>query len=449
MNLRYVRVLALLLLMGSAGLAPAQKAELSALIPRIQVLADKYYPELFDLYRHFHQHPELSFQEKNTSARLATELRKLGFEVTTGIGGYGVVGVLRNGDGPTVMVRADMDALPVEEKTGLPYASKVRMLDDRGNEVPVMHACGHDLHMTVFLGVARVLTALKDSWHGTLLMVGQPAEERGAGARAMLKDGLFEKFPRPDYALALHDDSSMPAGTVGYTEGYALANVDAVDVIIRGVGGHGAYPHTTKDPIVMAAETIMALQTIVSREIEPIQPAVVTVGSIHGGTKHNIIPDEVRLQLTLRSYTDDVRNHTIQAIRRIVRGIAMANGVPEDRMPQVIVQDEFTPATYNDPALTRRVMKAIARIIGEENVWEHKPMMAGEDFSQYGRVEPKIPICIFWLGAVEPEKYEESQKKGTPLPGLHSPQFAPYPPLTIRTGVKAMSAAALDLFLGK
>ncbi len=408
-----------------------------------QVQQDLSY--LKSLYVHLHTHPELSFHEVETSKKIAAELRKLGFDVTEHVGGYGVVGVFKNGAGPTVMVRTDLDALPVEEQTGLPYASKVKTKDDQGNEVSVMHACGHDMHMTVFTGTARALIKLKDHWKGTLVMIGQPAEEKGGGARAMIADGLFERFPRPDYALALHVNSSMAAGTVGYREGYALANVDAVDIVIRGAGGHGAYPHTTKDPVVLAAETVMALQTIVSREIAPIEPAVVTVGSIHGGTKHNIIPDEVRLQLTLRSYSDKVREQTIAAIRRITRGLAIAAGVPEDRMPIVTVGDEYTPATYNDPDLTLRVAKVFKSVLGEQNVIHTEPVMGGEDFGRYGRVEPKIPICIFWLGAVAPEKVEEARKTGKSLPSLHSSLFAPVPEPTIRTGVKAMTSAVLDL----
>ena len=437
-----------ILLLAVLGRPALSQTPAAALKGDMEKFVNREYPDLDKLYKFLHSHPELSFQEKNTSALIASQLRKLGFEVTEHVGGYGVVGLLRNGKGPTVMIRTDMDALPVAEKTGLPYASKVKAVDDRGNEVPVMHACGHDIHMTVFVGTARLLARFKKHWRGTLMMIGQPAEERGAGARAMLADGLFKRFPRPDYAIALHDNAALPAGKVAYTKGYALANVDAVDIIIHGIGGHGAYPQTTKDPIVMAAETIMALQTIVSREINPREPAVVTVGSIHGGTKHNIIPDKVHMQLTLRSYSMDVRNQMIAAIKRITRGIAEANGLPKDRMPEVIVQDEFTPATYNDPALMDRLVKAFKAVLGEKNVLKTDPVMGGEDFGQYGRVEPKIPISIFWLGAVDPVKYREHVEKGTPLPSLHSPFFAPLPEPTIKTGVKAMSAAALEL-LGK
>jgi len=418
----------------------------ASLREQVQSLVDREYPGLFDLYRHLHTHPELSLHEEKTGQRVAEELKQAGLEVTARVGGYGVVGVLRNGNGPTVLVRTDLDALPVKEQTGLPYASQARAVDDQGNEVDVMHACGHDVHMTVFVGVARLLTALKDRWQGTLVMIGQPAEEKGAGARAMLKDGLFARFPKPDYCIALHDKADLETGVIGYVEGFALGNVDSMDITIRGVGGHGAWPHKTKDPIVLAAETVLALQTIVSREIPPGEPAVVTVGSIHGGTKHNIIPDEVKLQLTLRSYTDEVRAQTIAAIKRITRGLAEAAGLPEDRMPTITLREgEFTPATYNDPALTRRLAAAFKNWFGDANVRPMKPVMGGEDFSEYGRTQDKIPLCLFWLGAVKPEAVAESEKSGKSLPSLHSSHFAPAPEPTLKTGVTAMTAAVLEL----
>ncbi len=403
------------------------------------------YPSLEELYKHLHRQPELSFQEEKTAARIAEELQKLGFEVTTKIGGHGLVGVMKNGAGPTLLIRTDLDALPITEQTGLDYASTARAADDRGDEVGVMHACGHDLHMTAFVGTARMLAHFKERWRGTLVMVGQPAEERGAGARAMLADGLFTRFPRPDYCIALHTNATLPAGTVGYCKGYALANVDAVDITVFGVGGHGAYPHTTKDPIVLSAQIILALQTIVSREVKPIEPAVVTVGSIHGGSKHNIIPDRVELQLTLRSYSDDVRQQALAAIERIIKNSARAAGVPEDRLPIMKIQDEFTPATYNDPELTDRLANIFRNVLGEKSVTPVEPVMGAEDFGLYGREQPKIPICMFWLGAVAPAKFEESIKEGTPLPSLHSPIFAPDREPAIKTGVTAMTAAALEL----
>ncbi len=403
------------------------------------------YASLFELYQHLHANPELSFQEEKTAARLAEELRKAGCEVTTRVGKHGVVAVLRNGRGPTVLVRTDMDALPVKEQTGLPYASTVMVKDDEGHPLPVMHACGHDLHMACLVGTARVLAQLKGWWRGTLVLIGQPAEEQGGGARAMLADGLFQRFPRPDWCLALHDNAELPAGTVGYTPGYAHANVDSVDLIVHGVGGHGAYPHQTRDPVVLAAQIVLALQTIVSREVRPGEPAVVTVGSIHGGTRHNIIPDQVRLQLTVRSYTDDARRQLLAAIKRIARGQALAAGLPEDRLPEVKVGDDFTPATYHDPELTERLAAVFKTWFGEARVVKWKPTMGGEDFSEYGRTEAKIPICMFEVGGVKPEALQESARTGRPLPSLHSPLWAPVPEPTIKTGITAMCAAVLEL----
>jgi len=407
------------------------------------------YAALEQLYKHLHANPELSFHEEKTSARIAEELEKTGFTVTRKIGGHGIAGVLKNGSGPTVLVRTDLDALPVTENTGVDYASKVRVKDDQSNDVGVMHACGHDIHMASFVGTARLLSQLKDRWRGTLVFIGQPAEERGGGARKMLTDGLLKKFPKPDYCVAWHVASELPAGTVGFCEGYALANVNSVDITIRGVGGHGAYPHTTKDPIVMAAETIMALQTIVSREMKPIDPAVVTVGSIHGGTKHNIIPDEVHLQLTVRSYSDQAKAQTLKSIERISKGVAIAAGVPENRMPIVTVADEFTPSTYNDPALVKKMVASMQTILGADKVVPKEPVMGGEDFGEYGRTAEKISIAILWLGSIANERVQESLRTGQSLPSLHSSQFAPLPEPTIKTGVSAMTAAVLDLLNGK
>jgi hippurate hydrolase len=323
------------------------------------------------------------------------------------------------------------------------------MKDDTGKEVSVMHACGHDVHMTVFTGVAQTLMQFKNNWKGTIVLIGQPAEERSGGSIAMLNEGLYTRFPRPDYVLAYHVNSSLPAGKIGYTEGGIMASVDAVDVTIKGVGGHGAIPQSTKDPIVIAAQTVLALQTIVSREISPLEPAVVTVGSIQGGTQYNIIPDEVKMQLTLRSYSDDVRNQTIAAIKRITKGIAQAAGVPEDRLPTVQVREQYTPSNYNDIPLTQRLTKVITATLGQDNVVKTPPSMVGEDFSRYSRVEPAIPTCMFWLGAVDPKKIKESQQAGTELPSLHSALFAPLPEPAIKTGIQAMTAAVLDLFAGK
>jgi hippurate hydrolase len=414
----------------------------------VQSYIEKRYPVLESLYRHLHTHPELSFQEEKTAARLGDELGKLGFAVTLKVGGHGLVGVLKNGPGPTLLIRTDLDGLPVKEQTGLPYSSQGRGRNDQGEEVDVMHACGHDIHMTAFVGAAELLAGARGQWSGTLVMIGQPAEERGAGARAMLKEGLFTRFPKPDYCIALHCSSTLLSGTIGTVEGYALASVDSVDVLVKGVGGHGAWPHAAKDPIVLSAEIIMALQTIVSRELPPIEPAVLTVGSIHGGTKHNIIPEEVKMQLTLRAYSDDVRNHMVAAIRRITAGLAAAAGLPEKLHPVVTVKDEFTPATYNDPELTRRLSRVLGAWVGSDKIIPQKPVMGGEDFGEFGRTDEKIPINMIWLGVVEPESFQENLRSGKPLPALHSSYFRPDPEKTIKTGVTALAAAAFEL-LGK
>jgi hippurate hydrolase len=420
--------------------------------PGMHTRVEQALPDLLATYRHLHQNPELSLQEKRTAAYLAGRLRSLGFDVTQGFGkldeagaaSHGLVGVLHNGPGPTVLVRTDMDALPVREKTGLPYASTAKA-HQSGTPVPVMHACGHDLHMTAFLGAARVLSELRSAWSGTLLFVGQPAEERGMGARAMLAGGLYTRFRRPDYAIALHMKAGLESSKVGYREGYALANVDTVDVVLRGRGGHGAYPHNAKDPIVLAAQYVLALQTIVSREKSPLEPAVVTVGSIHGGAKHNVIPDEVRLQLTVRTFDEAVRRTVLAALERIVRGLAEAAGVPADRAPTVTVDPrEFTPATYNDPELTRRLVGALRPELGAQNVVPVPPVMGGEDFGLYGDGR-KIPIALLWLGAADPAMLERRRAQGKPPPPLHSARFAPHAEPAIRTGVKALTAAVLDL----
>ena len=413
-----------------------------------QTALQEDYAYLEALYIHLHQNPELSFYEEKTSARLAAELRELGFTVTEKVGGYGVVGVLENGDGPVVLLRTDMDALPVLEKTGKPYASTATTIDEHGNTVSVMHACAHDVNMTVFIGAARRLTAMAGQWRGTLVMIAQPAEERGAGARAMLKDGLFERFPRPDYNFALHVSSSVPAGKVIYTKGYVMANVDSVDLTVYGIGGHGAYPHRTKDPVVLSAQVINALQTLVSRELKPIEAGVVTVGSIHGGTKHNVIPDKVEMQLTVRSYTDEARHTLLEGIKRIAEGQAMAMGLPRDRWPVVKVKDEYTPSVYNNPELSDRIVKALRKVLDDEQLIPGEPVMGGEDFAQYGRVKPKIPSLLFWIGGVEAGKYARAMESGEVLPSLHSPFFAPDPQPTITTGVEVMTTSALEL-LGK
>lgn len=420
---------------------------------------------LLQLYQYLHANPELSYQERNTAAVYARELEAAGFTVTRdvggaavreqlkasgaaltdAIGGHGVVGVLLNGDGPVVMIRADLDGLPVAEQTGLGYASQARGVELTGQPVPVMHACGHDMHMTVAIGAARELAAQRGNWRGTLVVIGQPAEERGAGARSMLADGLFERFPRPDYNLALHVSPKLPAGTVGYVSGFMMANVDSVDIAVRGVGSHGAYPHMGKDPVVLAAAIITSLQTLVSREIAAQEPAVVTVGSIHGGSKHNIIPDRVDLQLTVRSYSDEVRMQLLDGIERIALNQARALGFGEDLLPLVKVKQEYTPALWNDPALVARTVTAFERSLGAAQVQQVDKVMGGEDFARYGRTEPRIPGFMFRLGTVSAQRYAQAQAGELALPSLHSPFFYPDAELTLETGVKAMTVAALEL----
>ncbi len=419
-----------------------------------QSLADAELPSLLTIYKDIHTHPELSGYEERTAALVAKELRAAGCQVTEHVGkyensklkGYGVVGVMKNGDGPTVLVRTDMDALPVEEDTGLPYASKVVAKNDEGKDVHVMHACGHDAHIAIFIGTARALAKLKNQWHGTIVFVGQPAEELGTGARALLKDGLYEKFGKPNFALGFHDKADLETGRIGVTEGYTTANVDTVDVNVRGVGGHGAYPHKTKDPIVLAAEIINDWQTIISRENNPLDPIVVTVGSIHGGTKSNIIPDEVKMQLTVRTYKPETRERVLAAIDRIAKGCATAAGVPPERAPIVTVsKDQFCPATYNNPELTRRLVSVWKSSLGDENVKIVDAVMGGEDFSEYSLSDHSIPAVNFHIGAVDPAKIAEYKQAEKELPTLHSSKFAPVPEPTIRIGIIGMTAAVLDL----
>ncbi|MFH2201941.1 MAG: amidohydrolase [Elusimicrobiota bacterium] len=403
---------------------------------------DKDASYLRRLYEHLHSHPELSLNEVDTAKRIAEELRRAGYSVTEGVGGRGVVGLLKNGDGPTVLIRADMDALPVAEKTGAPYASKVTTKDHKGNKVSVMHACGHDVHMASLVGAARALAASRAAWSGTLVLVGQPAEERGKGALKMLQDGLYTRFPRPDYALALHAASAMTVGKAGYTAGFYNAGIDAADITVRGVGGHGAYPHTTKDPIVLAAQIVNALQTIVSRELKPTDDAVVTVGTIHGGTKRNIIPEEVKLELTIRWREEPVREKILRAIRRLAENTARAAGFPEDRLPVVKFYEPYLPPGYNDPALTARLLPVLREVFGPDNVAGNLPGMGGDDFARYGRVEPPVPSFMFRLGVVTPAAMRESPDGP---PGLHSPTFLPDPERAPPAGAKALAATAFEL----
>ena len=399
------------------------------------------YPRLDGLYKHLHANPELSLQEEKTAARLAKELREAGYSVTEKVGGHGIVGVLKNGSGPTVMIRTDMDGLPVVEKTGLPYASKVRAKDSQGNDVGVMHACGHDVHMASWVGTARALASLKDRWSGSVVFVGQPAEEIIAGAPAMLKDGLFTRFPKPDYALALHV-FPLEHGLVGLAEGPVLASADTVDITVHGKGGHGASPHQTIDPIVLAARTILDLQTLVSRETNPTEAAVVTVGSIHGGTKHNIIPNDVHLQLTVRSRNESVRQHLLDGIRRIARAAAMGARAPEPTIK--IHAEQGAPMTINDSALNRKLTSLFQAALGKEKVVDFPPVMGAEDFAYYGKAG--VPSYMYRLGMYAPERVRESEKEGgSPLPGNHNDAFAPVPEPTIKTGVLTMTLAALSL----
>jgi hippurate hydrolase len=444
-----MKIRSLLILLLSMWIAPLILAQQTP-----QSLADAELPSLLGIYKDIHSHPELSGHEERTAALVAKELKAADCEVTEHFGiyddpkfkAYGVIGVMKNGDGPTILVRTDLDALPVQEETGVPYASKITAKNDEGKDVPVMHACGHDVHVAAFIGAARALAKLKDQWHGTIVFVGQPAEETGNGARAVLKAGLYDRFGKPAFALGFHDKADLQTGHIGVTEGYTSANVDSIDVTVRGVGGHGAYPHKIKDPIVLAAEIINAWQTIASRENNPLDPIVVTVGSIHGGTKRNIIPNEVKMQLTVRTYKKEVRDKALAAIDRIAKQLAAGAGVPPERAPIVTVRkDEVCPAMYNNPELTKRLVAVWKRTLGDDNVEIVDPTMGGEDFSEYGLPDHSIPTVNFHFGAVDPAKMAESKKTGTELPSLHSSKFAPVPEPTIRTGVIGMTAAVLEL----
>lgn len=423
----------------------------SAVAQTVPAFVDQQIAGLVTTYKQLHAAPELSHHEEKTSAFVAGELRKAGYTVTERIGKYpdgsqawGVVGILKNGSGPTLLIRADMDALPVTEDTGLAYASKVRGTNPAGQEVGVMHACGHDIHVTTLVGVARAMAAMKSQWHGTLMLVAQPSEETIDGARAMMADHLYERFGTPTYAIALHD-YPIPAGMVAVVPGPALASSTSIDVVMRGIGSHGSAPEQGKDPVVMAGEFITQVQTVVSRSISPQQPAVVTIGHVYGGTKRNIIPDEVRMELTTRAYSEEVRQSIIAGIQRTAKGVAIAAGVPEDRMPVVdVLEHESTPATINDPAIATRLERAFVAKLGSEHVMQMKPIMGSEDFNLLGD-GGKVPYVIFWLGMADPQVYAESMKKGISMPSLHSAHFAPVPEPTLKTGVTAMTTAAIDL----
>ena len=419
-----------------AALEPAVTAQRS---PTSDI--DAIYPDIETLYKDLHRNPELAFQETQTVAKLSARLKALGFDVTTGVAKTGLVAILKNGAGPTVMLRTELDALPVAEKTGLPFASTVTTKNAAGQLVPVMHACGHDLHMSAWAGTARIMAQHKDRWRGTLMLVGQPAEETLSGAVAMLEDGLFTRFPRPDFALSLHDDDTMPAGTVGYHAGLFRAMSDRVEITIYGRGGHAAMPHNTVDPVVLASRIVLSLQTIVSRENNPSDPVVITVGSIHGGTQGNVIPDEVRLELSVRTLTTQVRTRTLAAIRRVVKGEADAAGAP--REPLVTAPAVAPPPVINDPALIARLAGALRSGLGDQNVVEMPAKMTSEDFASYGTAG--VPIALLHIGAVNRAKLEESRKTGIPVPAPHSPEWAPEYEPTIKGAIRAEVTALLEL----
>ncbi len=398
-----------------------------------------------ELCKHLHQNPELSFQEFESTKRMATELKKAGFEVTEKVGGNNVVGVLKNGDGPVVMLRTDMDALPVQEKTGLEFASTKTVKNKNGEEVPVMHACGHDIHMSVWTGTIHTLAALKEHWQGTLVVIAQQAEEVSGGASLAIESGLFTRFPKPDYAMAYHINPELESGKIGLVGGPIFAGVETVEITVFGKGGHGAYPEKCIDPIVIASRIVLDLQTIVSREISPLEPAVVTVGSIHGGTRPNIIPDEVKMELTLRYYSDEVIEQVISAIRRICNSAAQMAGMPNDRLPEVVVLDEYTPPVLNNPELSEKIHGFASEIIGAENIVKSAPAMVGEDFGVYGRTPENIPICLIWLGSTSPELMQQLKAEGrVPYP-LHSPHLNPDYEKTIETGIKVMTGNVVGL----
>jgi amidohydrolase len=435
-----LRILALTTLITTTGLSAQSGGGPWTMPTAAEVNA--IYPDLEALYIDLHKNPEIAFQETRTAATLAARVKQLGFDVTTGVGRTGIVAVLKNGVGPTVMLRTELDALPVEEKTGLPFASAVVTKNAAGQTVPVMHACGHDLHMSAWLGTARLMAEHRESWRGTLLLVGQPAEEGSLGAAAMLEDGLFTRFPKPDFAISLHDDDTMPAGTIGYHPGYFRAMSDVVTITVYGRGGHAAMPHSTIDPVVLASRIVLSLQTIVARENNPVDPVVITVGSIHGGTQANIIPDEVRLQLSVRTYTPEVRSRTMAAIRRIARGEALSAGAP--REPQVDVPAKAGAPVYNDPTLTLRLAGALKKGLGEANVVEMPQKMTSEDFAQYGLAG--VPSALLHIGAVDPAKLAAARSTGIPVPAPHSPEWAPALEPTLKAAVRAEVTALLELF---
>jgi len=402
-----------------------------------------------ELCKHLHQNPEISFQEKETSARMADEFKSIGFDVTLNFGGNNVIGLFKNGEGPVIMLRTDMDALPVKEKTGLSFASTKTMIDSNGKEVSVMHACGHDIHMSVLVGTARTLVKMKDQWKGTLLIIAQQAEEMSGGASLAIKNGLFQEFPVPDYALAYHINPEIESGRIGLMPGPVFAGVKTAEITVFGIGGHGAYPEKCIDPVVIASRLVLDLQTIVSREISPLKPIVVTVGSIHGGTRPNIIPEEVKMELTLRYYDNKAIEQTIDAIKRISKGAAITAGLPDNKLPNVWITQGETPPVLNDIDLYRKIRDYSSGVLGEKNIVKTDPAMVGEDFGIYGRTPEKVPICLIWLGCTNPEVMDNYLAKGEEPPPLHSPFLNPDYPATIETGIKAMVSNVIGLFNGK
>jgi amidohydrolase len=432
--------------LAAVALAPVAVVPSDALADTVAGKIDADLPELMEIYRDLHANPELSFQETRSAGIMAKAARDAGFSVTEKVGQTGIVAVLKNGAGPTVLIRADMDGLPVVEQTGLPFASKRRGVSTAGVESGIMHACGHDTHMTAWIETARLMAVRKAEWSGTLVMVGQPAEEMGLGAVEMLNDGLYKRFPKPDYTLAFHDTPELPSGVVGAAEGWALANVDSVDILVKGIGGHGAYPHTTKDPIVLASAIVTRLQTLASRETDPLDPVVVTVGSFHAGAKHNIISDQARLELTVRSYSDETRARLLSGIKRIVKGEAMASGIPDNLMPEVTVKEPYTRSTYNSPEFTQQAIGYLQEKMGKDRALITPSVMGGEDFGEFRRADEKnIQSVIFWVGGSPADKVAAAKSGGPALPSLHSPFWAPEADKVIAAGAEALTLTAMRL----
>jgi amidohydrolase len=435
------RLLKHLLLAGATVAGAVQvSAQAAALPPEFTTQLDKDYPSIEALYQDLHRNPELAFNEVQTAKKLAERVKALGFEVTTGIGGTGIVAILKNGPGPIAMLRTELDALPVQEKTGLAFASSVTTKNAAGETVPVMHACGHDVHMSAWYATAKLMAENRKAWSGTLMLVGQPAEEPLKGSAAMLKDGLFKRFPKPDYAISLHDEGTLPAGQVGWHAAHFRASADTITITIHGQGGHGATPQETRDPVVMSARIVMALQTLISRENNPADPVVITVGSIHGGTQANIVPDQVKLLLTVRTFKPEVRQRVLASIVREVEGEAMAAGAP--KKPQIDIVPG-ADSVYNDPELTARAVAAVQGALGTQNVVEMPAKMTSEDFANYGQAGVKA--VLLHVGAVEPGKLAAARKAGKYPPGTHSPQWAPEFKPTVRSFITAETAILLDL----